>query len=61
MKLYHGSNQIVEEPEIRVTKFNKDFYFGSIARLCKSRRKDGRQDLEQKDMLTYMNTSQIQN
>ena len=26
--LYHGSNSIVEYPEIRVTRFNKNFYFG---------------------------------
>lgn len=26
--LYHGGKQIVEFPEIRITKFNKDFYFG---------------------------------
>ena len=26
--LYHGSNQIVEFPEIRTAKYNKDFYFG---------------------------------
>lgn len=26
--IYHGSSQIVETPEIRVTKYNKDFYFG---------------------------------
>ena len=26
--LYHGSKNIVESPEIRVTKYNKDFYFG---------------------------------
>lgn len=26
--LYHGSRQIVEAPEIRIAKFNKDFYFG---------------------------------
>ena len=26
--LYHGSKEIVEFPEIRVTKYNKDFYFG---------------------------------
>ena len=25
--LYHGSSQIVTEPEIRIAKFNKDFYF----------------------------------
>lgn len=26
--LYHGSKTIVEHPEIRTAKFNKDFYFG---------------------------------
>ncbi|MEH2941324.1 DUF3990 domain-containing protein [Lachnospiraceae bacterium KK002] len=26
--IYHGSSQIVEMPEIRVTKYNKNFYFG---------------------------------
>ena len=26
--LYHGSSQIVTEPEIRIATFNKDFYFG---------------------------------
>lgn len=28
MILYHGSRQIVEYPEIRKARFNKDFYFG---------------------------------
>ncbi|MEE0463063.1 DUF3990 domain-containing protein [Blautia hydrogenotrophica] len=28
MILYHGSRQIVEYPEIRKAKYNKDFYFG---------------------------------
>ena len=28
MTLYHGSREIVEYPEIRKAKFNKDFYFG---------------------------------
>ena len=28
MILYHGSKEIVETPEIRVTRYNKDFYFG---------------------------------
>ena len=27
MILYHGSNAIVEYPEIRKAKYNKDFYF----------------------------------
>ena len=26
--LYHGSKEIIELPEIRIEKFNKDFYFG---------------------------------
>lgn len=26
--LYHGSKNIVKSPEIRITKYNKDFYFG---------------------------------
>lgn len=26
--LYHGSQEIVETPEIRIQKYNKDFYFG---------------------------------
>lgn len=26
--LYHGSMTAVSEPEIRITKYNKDFYFG---------------------------------
>lgn len=28
MIIYHGSFQKVETPEIRITKFNKDFYYG---------------------------------
>ncbi|MBR0270585.1 MAG: DUF3990 domain-containing protein [Methanobrevibacter sp.] len=28
MEIYHGSTVIVETPEIRIEKFNKDFYFG---------------------------------
>lgn len=28
MILYHGSREIVEYPEIRKARFNKDFYFG---------------------------------
>lgn len=26
--LYHGSKEIVEQPEIRIQRYNKDFYFG---------------------------------
>ncbi len=28
IKLYHGSREVVEYPDIRMGKFNKDFYFG---------------------------------
>ena len=26
--LYHGSRVVVEQPEIRIQKFHKDFYWG---------------------------------
>ena len=26
--LYHGSKEIVRSPEIRIARYNKDFYFG---------------------------------
>lgn len=32
--LYHGSQEIVEFPEIRLQRYNKDFYFGNIE-ICK--------------------------
>ena len=28
MKIYHGSTDIVKNTEIRITKYNKDFYYG---------------------------------
>lgn len=28
MVLYHGSKSVIELPEIRIQKYNKDFYFG---------------------------------
>lgn len=33
--LYHGSPQIVEEPEIRIAKFHKDFYYGFYCTMMK--------------------------
>ena len=33
--LYHGSNQIVESPEIRIARYNKDFYYGFYCTLIK--------------------------
>jgi len=35
MLLYHGSTVLVEKPEIRTTKFNKDFYFGFYCTLMR--------------------------
>lgn len=28
MVIYHGSKEIVSSPEIRIQRYNKDFYFG---------------------------------
>lgn len=28
IRIYHGSQQVVSSPEIRIPKYNKDFYFG---------------------------------
>lgn len=33
--VYHGSSQIVETPVIRITKYNKDFYFGFYCTVIK--------------------------
>ena len=33
--LYHGSNTIVYEPEIRIGKYTKDFYWGFYCTLIK--------------------------
>lgn len=35
MTVYHGSREIVEFPEIRTARFNKDFYFGFYCTLFK--------------------------
>lgn len=36
MKIYHGSQVLVEKPEIRIAKFYKDFYFGFYCTMMKS-------------------------
>lgn len=41
MILYHGSKEVVEYPEIRKARFNKDFYFGFFVQILKSRQNDG--------------------
>lgn len=35
MILYHGSKIVVESPEIRIQKYNKDFYFGFYCTLIR--------------------------
>ncbi|MCR5105866.1 MAG: DUF3990 domain-containing protein [Eubacterium sp.] len=35
MEIYHGSTEIVKYPEIRVTRYNKDFYYGFYCTLIK--------------------------
>ena len=35
MESYHGSTVIVKKPEIRIEKFNKDFYFGFYCTVMK--------------------------
>lgn len=39
MIIYHGSSQIIKNPEIRITKFNKDFYFGFYCTLMEQQAK----------------------
>ena len=36
MLVYHGSTVQVKKPEIRITKFNKDFYFGFYCTLFRT-------------------------
>lgn len=33
--LYHGSKKVVAEPEIRIAKFHKDFYYGFYCTIIK--------------------------
>lgn len=37
IELYHGSGQIVEFPEIRKTRYTKDFSWGFIVRIVMNR------------------------
>lgn len=37
--VYHGSSHVVTNPEIRITKFNKDFYFGFYCTIMKEQAK----------------------
>lgn len=52
MTLYHGSKDIVEYPEIRKARFNKDFYFGFYCTNIENRQNGGRQGMEKRDTLT---------
>lgn len=44
MVLYHGSKEIVEYPEIRKARFQKDFYLDFTAHFMQSRRSVGQPD-----------------
>lgn len=35
MEVYHGSSVTVEKPEIKIVKYNKDFYFGFYCTILK--------------------------
>lgn len=35
MILYHGSKEVVKSPEIRIVRYNKDFYFGFYCTVMK--------------------------
>ena len=39
MEIYHGSTEIVKNPEIRIAKYNKDFYFGFYCTLFEKQAK----------------------
>lgn len=57
MTLYHGSKDIVEYPEIRKARFNKDFYFGFY---CTNIEKQAER-WEKRDTLTGTSIQKIQN
>lgn len=50
--VYHGSSQIVETPEIRIAKFNKDFYFGFY---CTIMREQAQRWATRYDQIGYVN------
>ena len=60
MILYHGSKEIVEYPEIRRARFNKDFYFGFYCTNIE-KQNGGQQDMGKKDILINTNIQKILN
>ena len=57
MEIYHGSTVIVEKPEIRIEKFNKDFYFGFYCTVWNNKQSVGQHDSE-KVLSMFMNIAQ---
>ncbi len=55
MILYHASKEVVEYPEIRKTKFTKDF----IVQINMSKRLDGQIVVREHRLSTYTNMSLI--
>lgn len=46
MEIYHGNVGIVKQPEIRIEKFNKDFYFGFYCTILEHKQFVGQLDLD---------------
>ena len=44
--LYHGSRVVVEQPEIRIQKFHKDFYWGFYCTSYEQQARAGQRALE---------------
>lgn len=61
MILYHGSNAIVEYPEIRKAKYNKDFYFGFYCTRYQEQAERWATRYGKRDMLINTNMSQMKN
>ena len=59
--LYHGSNAIVEYPEIEKRNITKIFILDFIAHDIRNKQNDGLRDMEKRDMLINTNMSQMKN
>lgn len=59
MILYHGSKEVVEYPEIRKARFNKDFYFGFYCTNIEKQAERWAIRYGKKDILTSMSIQKI--
>ena len=44
MELYHGSGEVVEYPDIRISRFTKDFSWGFYCTVKKKKPNDGQKN-----------------